>query len=53
MILSSNRNKAVGLQSGKELNSNYVAYYSHIGYVLAPNGPNGGIGASLRMCSAC
>jgi hypothetical protein len=47
VISQSNTNHAVGLQSGRD--SLYVAYYSHIQYVLAPNGPNGGIGAVLRI----
>lgn len=44
---------AVGLQSGCDYCSNTVAsniaYYSHIQFVLAPNGPDGGIGAKLRI----
>jgi streptogrisin C len=45
VISQSNTNLAVGLQSGRD--SLYVAYFSHIYYVLAPNGSNGGIGAAI------
>jgi hypothetical protein len=48
VISQSNTNSAVGLQSGKISNNDYIAFYSHIHYVLAPNGPSGGVGAVLR-----
>ena len=47
VISSSNMNMAVGLQSGRERCCDNIAYYSHIQYVLQPNGADGGIGAAL------
>jgi hypothetical protein len=41
VINSANTNQAEGLQSGRD--SLYVAYYSHIGYVLGTSGINAAI----------
>ena len=46
VINGGSRGQAVGLQSG--MDGPYLAYFSHIAYVLQPNGANGGIGATLR-----
>lgn len=43
----SDTNRAVGFQSGRD--APYVAYYSHRQFFFAPNGPNGGIGATRKQ----